>query len=29
VARSIHAHPTISEIYMEAGFDAVDKAIHK
>jgi len=29
VARSIHAHPTISEIFMEAGFDAVDKAIHK
>lgn len=29
VARSIHAHPTVSEIFMEAGFDAVDKAIHK
>jgi dihydrolipoamide dehydrogenase len=29
VARSIHAHPTISEVFMEAGFDAVDKAIHK
>jgi len=29
VANIIHAHPTISEIYMEAGFDAFDKAIHK
>jgi dihydrolipoamide dehydrogenase len=29
VARSIHAHPTVSEVFMEAGFDAVDKAIHK
>ncbi|MFO8236601.1 MAG: dihydrolipoyl dehydrogenase [Bacteroidales bacterium] len=29
VARLIHAHPTISEVFMEAGFDAVDKAIHK
>src|SRR6056297_266418 len=29
VSRSIHAHPTISEVFMEAGFDAVDKAIHK
>lgn len=28
VAKTIHAHPTISEIYMEAGFGAVDKAIH-
>jgi dihydrolipoamide dehydrogenase len=24
VARVIHAHPTVSEIYMEAGFDAVE-----
>lgn len=29
VAQTIHAHPTVSEIYMEAGFDAVDRAIHK
>lgn len=29
VANTIHAHPTISEIFMEAGFEAVDKAIHK
>jgi len=28
VAKTIHAHPTISEIYMEAGFEAFDKAIH-
>lgn len=29
VANTIHAHPTVSEIFFEAGFDAVDKAIHK
>lgn len=29
VAQTIHAHPTISEIFVEAGFDAIDKAIHK
>lgn len=29
VAQTIHAHPTVSEIFMEAGFDAVDLAIHK
>jgi len=29
VAQTIHAHPTVSEIFMEAGFDAVDKAINK
>ena len=29
VASTIHAHPTVSEIFMEAGFEAVDKAIHK
>jgi len=23
-----HAHPTSSEVYMEAGFAAIDKAIH-
>ncbi len=29
IAQTIHAHPTISEIFMEAGFDAFDQAIHK
>jgi dihydrolipoamide dehydrogenase len=29
VAQTIHAHPTVSEIFMEAGFDAMDKAINK
>lgn len=29
IAKTIHAHPTISEIYNEIGFDAFDKAIHK
>jgi dihydrolipoamide dehydrogenase len=29
VSQTIHAHPTVSEIFMEAGFDAIDKAIHK
>lgn len=29
VANTIHAHPTVSEIFFEAGFDAMDKAIHK
>ena len=29
VANTIHAHPTVSEIFMEVGFDAIDKAIHK
>ena len=29
LARVVHAHPTVSEIFMEAGFEAVDKAIHK
>jgi dihydrolipoamide dehydrogenase len=29
VAHTIHAHPTISEVFMEAGFDAFDQAIHK
>ncbi len=28
VAKTIHAHPTISEVFMEAGFGAVDKPIH-
>ncbi len=29
VAKVIHAHPTISEVFMEAGFDAIDQPIHK
>ncbi|NIM14120.1 MAG: dihydrolipoyl dehydrogenase [Candidatus Aminicenantes bacterium] len=29
VAQTVHAHPTISEVFMEAGFDAFDQAIHK
>ncbi len=29
VASTVHAHPTISEAFMEAGLEAVDKAIHK
>jgi dihydrolipoyl dehydrogenase len=29
VAQTVHAHPTVSEIFMEAGFDAFDQAIHK
>ncbi len=29
VASTIHAHPTVSEIFLEAGFEAVDSAIHK
>jgi dihydrolipoamide dehydrogenase len=29
LAQVVHAHPTVSEIFMEAGFEAVDKAIHK
>lgn len=28
VAQTIHAHPTLSEVFMEAGYAAVDKAIH-
>ena len=28
VAKTVHAHPTISEVFMEAGFDAIDHAIH-
>ena len=27
VAKTIHAHPTVSEIFMDAGFDAFDKAV--
>jgi len=29
VSRTIHAHPTISEVFLEAGFEAVDKSIMK
>ena len=29
VAKIVHAHPTVSEIFMEAGYDAFDQAIHK
>jgi len=29
IAQTVHAHPTVSEVFMEAGFEAVDKAIHK
>jgi len=29
VANTIHAHPTIAEIYLEAGFDASEQPIHK
>ncbi len=29
IAQTVHAHPTVSEIFMEAGFEAIDKAIHK
>lgn len=29
VTQIIHAHPTISEIFMEAGFDAMDQPLHK
>ena len=28
VAQTIHAHPTVSEIFMESGFDAMDQPIH-
>ena len=28
VAKTIHAHPTVSEIYMEAGFEAFEDTIH-
>jgi dihydrolipoamide dehydrogenase len=29
VAQTVHAHPTISEVFMEAGFEGIDGAIHK
>lgn len=28
IAQTVHTHPTVSEVFMEAGFEAVDKAIH-
>ncbi|PLX09974.1 MAG: dihydrolipoyl dehydrogenase [Marinilabiliales bacterium] len=29
VAKTVHAHPTISEVFMEAGHDAIGQALHK
>lgn len=29
IGQTIHAHPTVSEIFLEAGFEAMDGAIHK
>lgn len=29
IANTVHAHPTISEVFMEVGMEAVDRAIHK
>lgn len=29
IANTIHAHPTIAEVFFEAGLDAFDSAIHK
>jgi len=29
VARTVHAHPTVSEVFLEAGMDAAEHAIHK
>jgi dihydrolipoamide dehydrogenase len=29
IAKIVHAHPTTSEIFMEAGYDAFDMPIHK
>lgn len=29
IAQTVHTHPTVSEVFMEAGFEAVDFAIHK
>ena len=29
IAQTVHTHPTVSEVFMEAGFEAVDQAIHK
>ncbi len=29
IAQTVHAHPTVSEVFMEAGFDGIGAAIHK
>ncbi|MBN1969655.1 MAG: dihydrolipoamide dehydrogenase [Candidatus Delongbacteria bacterium] len=29
LAKTVHAHPSVSEIFMEARFEAVDHDIHK
>ncbi len=29
IAKTVHAHPTVSEAFMEAGLEGADKAIHK
>jgi dihydrolipoamide dehydrogenase len=29
VAHIIHAHPTVSEVFMEAGLAAIDQPLHK
>ena len=29
VAKTVHAHPTVSEVFMEAGFDAAGEPVHK
>jgi dihydrolipoamide dehydrogenase len=29
VARTVHAHPTVSEVFMEAGLVAIDQPVHK
>ena len=29
VANTIHAHPTVSEIFMESGFAAFERPVHK
>ena len=29
LSKTIHAHPTVSEVFMEAGFDAIDEPLHK
>jgi len=29
IARTVHAHPTVSEIFLEAGFDSTGQALHK
>ena len=29
VAKTVHAHPTVSEVFMEAGFIAAGEPVHK